>query len=230
MTEGMSTRHTEPTASPPASAPVPDLGGPAAAGAAPGPARHVPPVVDPAARPVPTAAAADAASGGSAGAAGAADRVAPVAGAASGGTAGSDDTASGDGAANADLRARFNEVTSGLAPHVAAATEKTRDAAGKAAEVVRDKVIQTPALASAAGRTVEAKDRAVGTVREQLDQHPQVAAAAERTAASGGKAARSAGQQARRHPGATGGAVFGAAALLFLRRVTRRRKAARNAQ
>ncbi|KPM51175.1 hypothetical protein ACG83_37005 [Frankia sp. R43] len=141
------------------------------------------------------------------------------------------DTAATDSGVSAtDIRRKFNDMTTGLAPHVVSATEKTRDVAERAAGAVREKVAQNPTVATATERTVEAKDKALSTVRDQLDQHPQAAAAVERTAVTSGKAARTVGEQARRRPRATGGVAFGVAVLLLLRRTVHRRGAARSAR
>jgi hypothetical protein len=112
-------------------------------------------------------------------------------------------------------------------PHVAAATEKTAEAAGRAAEAVKEKVAQNPHVAAAAEKTRGAADRAAGAARDQIENHPRVASAVERAAGTSGKAARTAGQQARRHPRLAGGVAAVGAAFLAGRRSLRRRRGAK---
>lgn len=108
---------------------------------------------------------------------------------------------------------------------VVAATEKTRDAAGKVVGAAKEKVGHNPHVEAAAEKTRGVVDRAVGAAREQAEQHPTVATTVERTVGTSGKAARTAGQQVKRHPRLTSGLAAGGIALLTaVRMVARRRR------
>lgn len=119
-----------------------------------------------------------------------------------------------------DSHTRADGIRAGLAT----ATEKTRDAAGKVAEVAKEKVGDNPHVGAVAEKTRSAVDRAVGAAHDQVDQHRVVAATVERTVSTSGKAARATGQQVRRHPRLAGGLAAGGAVLLTARRTLRRRR------